>query len=125
MIQYIAIGVGGMIGALGRYIISIMLIGWEGFPYATLVVNLLGCFFLSFLLNHYSIKKKLSPKIHVALTTGIIGSFTTYSTFAIETIELWQINSYLAISYILISVLGGLLSSYIGFNIASKGQVHL
>src|SRR5690625_2791684 len=115
------IGIGGMIGALARYSISITFTGINGFPYATLVVNLIGCFLLSYLLNYDKIKQRLSPKIRVALGTGVIGSFTTFSTFALETIELWSNNVLLALTYTLLSVCGGLAFCYIGYKLANRG----
>ncbi|MEC5424986.1 fluoride efflux transporter CrcB [Virgibacillus sp. C22-A2] len=115
---YIAIGIGGMLGAVGRYSISTLWAGGYGFPYATLTANLIGCFLLSFLLNHNAIKKKLSPIIFASLSIGIIGAFTTFSTFAVETVELWSTSAFIAISYILISIAGGLTCCYGGYKFA-------
>ncbi|WP_232231235.1 MULTISPECIES: fluoride efflux transporter CrcB [unclassified Virgibacillus] len=109
-----AIGIGGAIGAMGRYCISFIFTA-KGFPFATLCANLLGCFLLSLLLNHKQIKERLSPALFTALTTGLIGSFTTFSTFAVETIELWSNNVLLAIMYVLLSIIGGLLFCYMGY----------
>ncbi|RDW18671.1 fluoride efflux transporter CrcB [Oceanobacillus arenosus] len=119
---YLAVAIGGIIGAVGRYSISVLFSG-TGFPYATLTVNFIGCFFLSFLMNHDAIKKKLPPEVFTALTVGVISSFTTFSTFAVETIELLTSSLGLAITYIIISVLGGLICCYIGFMIAARKQV--
>ncbi|PAV28655.1 CrcB protein [Virgibacillus profundi] len=120
---YIAIGIGGMIGSMGRYGISILFTADHEFPFATLTANLIGCFLLSFLLNHPSIKQKLSHEMFTAVSIGAIGSFTTFSTFAVETIELWSSNLLLAVGYILISILGGLVFCYVGFKAACRGQV--
>lgn len=121
--MYLAVAIGGMIGAVGRYSISVLFNNNTGFPYATLTVNFIGCFFLSFLMNHVAIKKKLSPEVLTALTVGVIGSFTTFSTFAVETIELLTSSLGLAITYIIISVLGGLICCYTGFKAATRKQV--
>lgn len=119
---FIFIGIGGMIGAIGRYSISIIFNEVNGFPYATLITNLMGCFLLSFLLNYEKVKQKLSAEIHAALSTGIIGSFTTFSTFSLETVQLWNNHLWLAFIYILLSICGGLCFCYIGFKIALRGQ---
>ncbi|MCR1833461.1 fluoride efflux transporter CrcB [Oceanobacillus caeni] len=119
---YIAVGIGGMIGAVSRYGISSAFSYFENFPIGTLAANLLGCFILSFLLQHQSIKEKLSPEFLTGLTTGVIGAFTTYSTFALETIQLWQQNAVLSILYVGLSMFGGLLSCYVGFKLANKRQ---
>lgn len=120
---YLAIGVGGMVGATGRFAVSLFFEPSTGFPFATLAVNLIGCFLLSFLLNQTAIKKKLPPMIFLALGTGIIGSFTTFSTFAVETIELWHTHGLIALSYILLSVCGGLACCYGGYKLAIRNQV--
>ncbi|MFB4169352.1 fluoride efflux transporter FluC [Virgibacillus sp. JSM 102003] len=122
---YLAVGIGGMVGATGRYGISILFWTNSGFPYATLIANLLGCFLLSFLLHHDSIKRTLSPEVFAALGTGMIGAFTTFSTFAVETVELSDISILLAGSYIVLSILGGLLFCYFGFKLALKKRVTL
>src|SRR5690625_3256361 len=119
---FLYIGIGGMIGTLARYSTSITFSEINGFPHATLVVNLIGCFLLSFILNYDKIKQRLSPEIRIALGTGVIGSFTTFSTFALETIELWNNNMLLALAYALLSVGGGLAFCYIGYKLANRGQ---
>src|SRR5690625_1414625 len=115
---FVLIGIGGMIGALARYSISIIFAGMDGFPYATLVVNLIGCFLLSYLLNYDKIKLWLSPEIRIALASGVIGSFTTFSTFALETVELWSNSVLLALTYMILNICGGLAFCYIGYKLA-------
>lgn len=120
---YLAVSVGGMVGAIGRYAVSLFFEPSAGFPFATLTVNLIGCFLLSFLLNQPAIKRKLPAMIFLALGTGLIGSFTTFSTFAVETIELWDTHGLIALSYILLSVCGGLGGCYGGYKLAIRNQV--
>lgn len=115
---YIAIGVGGMFGAVGRYSISLLLS--NTLPYATLFANLLGCFLLTFLLNQESIKSKLSPEVWLALTIGMIGSFTTFSTFMIEVVHLWQIGVFFSLIYLLTSLFGGLFLCFLGYKLARR-----
>lgn len=111
------IGLGGAVGAMGRYGISVLLTE-EGFPIATLCTNLFGCFLLSFLVHQNHIKKLLPPSIFTALTVGLIGSFTTFSTFSVETIALWNSTKILAVLYVMISVVGGLLFCLAGYKVA-------
>ncbi|MGY0693293.1 fluoride efflux transporter CrcB [Virgibacillus sp. FSP13] len=120
---YLAVGIGGMFGAVGRYGISLLIPTNGGFPYATLVANLIGCYLLSFLLNQRRIKQRLSPELFTALGTGMIGAFTTFSTFAVETIKLWQSNPFQSFIYILVSIFGGLGYCYLGFMSAKEREV--
>lgn len=117
---YVAVGIGGMIGALLRYSLSQFSLLTGSFPYNTLIANWIGCFLLSYLMFHDHIKGKLHPHIFAALTVGVIGSFTTFSTFAVETITLWQSDLYMALAYILLSVLMGLAFCYSGYRLASR-----
>lgn len=123
MKQYVAIGIGGMVGAIARYSLSILLVNNNGFPYETLIANLIGCFLLSFLLHHEMIKKKLPKEIFTAISVGVIGSFTTFSTFAVETMMLWYKQPLIAMTYIMISIFGGLLFCYAGYRLAKRKQV--
>ncbi len=120
----LAVGIGGMLGAGGRYCISLLYGDTNGYPFATLTVNLIGCFLLPFLLNHPYAKQKLAPELLAALTVGVIGSFTTFSTLALETARLWNESVAMAISYILISFFVGLALCFLGYRIAARKQVN-
>lgn len=122
--MYLAIGFGGMVGAVCRYGISYFIpVEDGGFPYATLTANFIGCLLLSFLLNQPAIKQKLSPELFAAIGTGVIGSFTTFSTFMVETVTLSESTITLAVSYVAISILGGLCFCYIGYWLATRKRV--
>src|SRR5699024_8442373 len=105
---FILIGIGGMIGSLARYGISLIFVSNHSFPYVTLAVNFIGCFTLSLLLNYNYIKQKLPVEMRTAFTTGVLGSFTTFSTFSLETAILLDSQISLASVYILLSMFGGL-----------------
>lgn len=123
---YTMVGIGGMIGAVCRYEISVvfhMLTVANGFPLATLLTNLLGCFVLSYLLYHRHIKTKIHSDYLAALTVGVLGAFTTFSTVTVEAINLWINHLVLAITYVGISVIGGLICCYTGYKLATR-EVH-
>ncbi len=119
---YFAVGIGGVIGSSVRYLISLLLHSnsFIGFPWATLFVNVTGAFLLSFILFHPTIKTKLAPAIFTALTTGVIGSYTTFSTITVEVVMLFHTNSFSSIIYLLLTIFVGLLASYLGYKFAHR-----
>ena len=80
------IAVGGFVGAALRYAVSNALPG--GFPWGTLAVNVLGSFALAIVLYEAHLADLLSAETRLILGTGLLSSFTTYSTFAVETAAL-------------------------------------
>lgn len=123
MLTYIAIFIGGCLGSLARYSLSTIIEPVYTFPYETLLVNLLGCFILTFFVSHPQVSMRVPKEILVGFGTGVIGSFTTFSTFTVETLQLWQSGIYmLAILYVALSVVGGLSLSWLGFKLGRWGE---
>jgi len=121
MKQYLLIGLGGTVGAISRYSISIIFASNSfKYPFATLIVNLIGCFLLTFLLNFTKIKQLFSTSLFTALSVGVIGSFTTFSTVTIEIVDLWKLNTMLAIIYTITSIFGGLACCIMGYTLAKR-----
>ncbi|MFB5088117.1 fluoride efflux transporter CrcB [Psychrobacillus sp. PGGUH221] len=113
---YLLVGVAGALGALLRYLIGLILFTDSIFPFATLAVNLVGCYFLAYLTTSLLPKSNLSSNLQTAITTGFLGAFTTFSTFSLETVELVHRGEYLlSIVYVLISMIGGILMSKLGW----------
>jgi CrcB protein len=105
---YVAIAVGGSLGAMSRFWVSSSTYQWLGvaFPYGTLAVNLLGSLVMGFLSVLLVYRFQVSEEIRIGLLSGFLGSFTTFSTFAIDTLELGMDDSLSkAMIYILLSVL--------------------
>lgn len=92
MARFLWICLGGAVGTGARYLLSNWLfkLAGPGFPYWTLAVNVLGSFFLALLLALAMTTEAFSPTLRLALTTGFLGGFTTYSTFNSETLVLLQ-----------------------------------
>ncbi len=113
------VAVGGALGSVARYALS----GWvlrqatEGrFPLGTFVVNVLGCLVIGVLAGFAADEDVFSAEARVFLFTGTIGGFTTFSAFGLETFSLLRRGEvWLAGSYVLLSVLVGLLALWLGF----------
>jgi CrcB protein len=89
MYQFLLICLGGAIGTGARYLIALetpRILG-TAFPYATLIVNVTGSFLLGATMHVGLTTNLISPELRLSLTTGIMGGFTTYSTFNYETME--------------------------------------
>lgn len=89
MYRFLLICLGGAIGTGARYLIAIgvpRLLG-TSFPYATLTVNVLGSFLLGAIMHVGLSTNLMAPGLRLVLATGVMGGFTTYSTFNYETLE--------------------------------------
>ncbi|MFD1361230.1 fluoride efflux transporter CrcB [Lentibacillus salinarum] len=109
---------GGFLGAMARYGLG----EWvytDDFPLNTLVINLAGCLFLSWFLTFIGLRGCVSRQMSLLIGTGLTGSFTTFSTFSLETLQLVQAGSVFdAVLYSLASTVGGLLLAYVGYSLA-------
>jgi len=107
MTNILYIAGGGALGALLRYWMSngVHLIMGKNFPYGTLSVNLTGSILIGFLYVLLFERVEASPEWRFALIIGLLGSFTTFSTFSIETLNLFQTGQQIkAVLNILLSV---------------------
>ena len=88
--RIILIGVGGGIGSVLRYLTNVAFQGTpaNGFPLATLLINVAGCAAIGFLMGLFAAPGGLGPDLRLALTVGVLGGFTTFSTFGWETFAL-------------------------------------
>jgi len=117
MLNFLFIFLGGGVGALLRFGISgyVNKSARSNFPWGTLTVNLLGCFIIGALFIVFD-KLIESKELKNLITVGLIGSLTTFSTFSLEALNLILKNHFfLAISYLLISIVFGLLFCYLGY----------
>ncbi|WP_214704346.1 MULTISPECIES: fluoride efflux transporter CrcB [unclassified Exiguobacterium] len=120
---YIYVGLAGAVGALARYGLGLLVDSFETspFPVATLFINLIGSFLLGWLTHRFLQAGKPSPQIVTIVGTGMIGSFTTFSTFSVETIQLVENDhALLAVAYVFLSITLGLWSSWFGYRIGTK-----
>ena len=113
----LAIGAGSFIGGIFRYLLSILVQTktTTNFPLGTLIVNIIGCFFIGIVFG-ISGKGQMPHEWKLFLATGVIGGFTTFSAFSIETFTLFREgNTGYALLYILASIIIGLLATYIAY----------
>ncbi|MFW0778807.1 fluoride efflux transporter FluC [Rossellomorea marisflavi] len=118
---YVWVGVAGAVGAVLRYLVGIYVYSGSVFPVATLITNLIGSFLLAIFTTVLVERWSLSPMVKTAIGTGMIGSFTTFSTLSVETVALFEGGrTGLAFLYIALSIFGGLFMSRIGFRLTEK-----
>src|SRR5262245_33557803 len=89
MSRFLLVCLGGAAGTGARYLIALAaprVLG-AAFPWATLIVNVSGSFLLGAIVHVGVTRSALSPTLRLVLTTGVMGGFTTYSTFNQETLE--------------------------------------
>ncbi|NEU32506.1 fluoride efflux transporter CrcB [bacterium LRH843] len=115
----LAVGLGGSIGAILRYVMGLWIPVASGFPVATLSNNLVGCFFLAWFFTITAKHWRISQHVKLAVGTGVIGAFTTFSTFSIEALNLIENEQFfLAMGYVFVSVFGGIGLSMGGAKVA-------
>jgi CrcB protein len=116
MARFLWICLGGAIGTGARYLLS----GWlarthPAFPWGTLAVNLIGSFLIAVILQASFTTESISPTLRLFLTTGIMGGFTTYSTFNYETLNAFQEgNNWAGVLNLSATVIGCLAAGILG-----------
>jgi len=90
VVKLLIVGAGGFLGAVARYGLSGLVhrLAGAGFPWGTLAVNVVGCLLIGGLMVWGEDRPMLSPTARLFLTVGLMGAFTTFSTFGYETLEL-------------------------------------
>lgn len=112
VIVFLGAGIGGALRH-GVNLAALRLLG-PTFPYGTLAINILGCFVMGLVAEYWALKAGLPQTARFFLTTGVLGGFTTFSTFSLETALLWERGQWSAAAlYVCASVvlsIGGLFS---------------
>ena len=119
--SYLAVALGGALGAMARYGISGWVHGATGvlFPVGTLLVNMIGSFVIGLVLQASTDRLMLSPETRLLLTTGFCGGLTTFSTFSIETLRLMEDQQWAAAGgNTLLNVVLCLSAAYLGVIVA-------
>jgi len=121
LLTYFAIAVGGTFGCWARYAMTnlVQAIYGRDFPYATLSINVLGAFLMGFLFIETLERLTISPALRTGILTGVLGGYTTFSTFEMETLLLVeQGEAVRAALYVVLSVVLGFIAAFGGAYIA-------
>ena len=105
--HWFAVAIGGALGAMARYAVSTWIFNATShkFPYATLSVNVLGSFVMGILFVFIVERAALPAEMRGLLMIGFLGAFTTFSTFSLDALGLWQNGHlFLALVYVLATV---------------------
>lgn len=122
MLTYLAIAIGGAVGACLRFGINELAVNVLGksFPFGTLLVNILGSFVLGWLFALFSSGVLAVSPWRALIAIGLIGAFTTFSTFSLDTVLLMQQGDWLkAIANVLLNVLLCLTLAWLGLKLGS------
>ncbi len=116
------VGIGGFLGSVARYLVSgyvQQISASVGFPYGTLVVNLTGCLIIGFLSHLSDTRGAFTPESRALIFVGILGGYTTFSTFGNETMNFLRTGEHLSALVNVAAQVGiGLFAVLIGRNIA-------
>ena len=116
--EYLVIGLGGILGANARYLVA----DWAaqkfgtGFPYGTFIINISGSFLLGLFMAFLQDRAFIHPNYRLFFATGFCGAYTTFSTLTFESLRLWQDGSILlGFTNMIGSMIIGMLAVFVGF----------
>jgi fluoride exporter len=114
---YLLLFIGGGIGTVLRHGVNVSFSRWFGtsFPFHTLFENVSGSLVMGLLAGYFAFRGHAPQDLRLFLTTGIIGGYTTFSAFSLDTVLLWERGQWtLAIAYVLASVLASIFGLVLG-----------
>lgn len=120
MVNILLVAVGGALGSVGRYLTGILMTRLLGmaFPWGTLTVNIVGSFAIGFLTELVARKLNASMEMRLFIIVGVLGGFTTFSSFSLDTMALVERGATAAaIVYVLSSVCVSLMATFAGLGV--------
>lgn len=121
MERFLYVSLGAIFGANARYLVGLWAAERLGvfFPYGTMIVNITGCFLIGLLNGLAEIGLNVSPNLRLLLTVGFLGSYTTFSSFGYESMNLLRMGGFwAALTNILINIVIGLAAVALGMHTA-------
>jgi fluoride exporter len=112
---------GGAIGSVARYLVGVAMARAFGvaFPYGTLAVNVIGGFLMGLFIELLARRFEGSPELRLFIAIGILGGFTTFSSFSLDVVVLWERGELaIALSYVLASVILSIGALFLGLWLA-------
>jgi CrcB protein len=108
---WLAVALGGALGAMSRYgLVQLFPVAYSGFPWATWIANIIGSILVGFFYVLITEKGMVSEQWRPMIMIGFLGALTTFSTFALESVTLWQNNQLVnSVLYVISTTLGCLL----------------
>ncbi|CAN7580409.1 fluoride efflux transporter CrcB [Pseudomonas sp. LjRoot71] len=121
----LAVALGGAVGSVLRFLTGSWVVSqWpRHFYLGTFTVNILGCLLIGLLSGLFLLRSDLPIELRSGLIIGVLGGFTTFSSFSLEVLKLFEsgrLNE--AFAYLLCSILGGVLAVWGGFALARLSQ---
>lgn len=125
---YLIVFLGAGIGGVFRHAVNMgaaRLLGF-GFPYGTLTVNVVGSIAMGLLTEFFVFRSGLPQELRLFLTTGLLGGFTTFSTFSLDAVTLWERGNWgVAVGYVALSLVTSMVGLFVGLmliRLAGQGQ---
>ena len=120
MTAVLAVAAGGALGAVARYLVFVQMGQWfgVGFPWGTITVNILGSFLMGAFIEASALVWSPSPELRAFVVVGVLGAFTTFSTFSMDVVALAQRGAYApAAAYIAGSVVLSIAALFVGLRL--------
>lgn len=115
MIKHILlVGFGGFLGSALRYLVSLATESKSLFPWGTFLVNIIGCLLIGIFWELFNKQEWFTAEIRLLFTVGFCGGFTTFSSYALDAIQLGKENLLYSISYVLLSIFIGFICLLLG-----------
>jgi|SRR5699024_265643 len=120
MISFLLVGLGGAFGSVLRYSTGLgVAVIWPQHLYiATVLVNIVGCFLIGCAFSWFLLRPDVSEMTPVLLMTGVLGGFTTFSTFSLDALRIFNNGQPIqALLYMGVTLLGGLVATWLGMTL--------